>query len=47
MDLLNLFYLLTIFSFICLQGNQEADNKYECPICEYCSEKKICDPVRL
>lgn len=34
-----------VFCYSCLKGNQLADSKYECPICEYCSDNAMCESV--
>ncbi|XP_066138181.1 peroxisome biogenesis factor 2-like isoform X2 [Euwallacea fornicatus] len=36
-----------IFCYICLKGNQAADSKYECPICEYSNPNSLCDEVNV
>lgn len=34
-----------VFCYSCLKGNQLADAKYECPVCEYCSDNVMCEKV--
>ncbi|CAG9859160.1 unnamed protein product [Phyllotreta striolata] len=34
-----------IFCYVCLKGNQVADLKFECPICEHTNLNVVCDRV--
>lgn len=34
-----------VFCYSCLRGNQVADSKYECPVCEYFGKRDICQRV--
>ncbi|CAH0558051.1 unnamed protein product [Brassicogethes aeneus] len=36
-----------IFCYVCLKGNQIADSKYECPVCEHRNPNILCDRVAL
>ncbi|XP_019871762.2 peroxisome biogenesis factor 2 [Aethina tumida] len=36
-----------IFCYVCLKGNQMADSKYECPICEHKNPNILCDRVAV
>ncbi|KAJ3654836.1 hypothetical protein Zmor_013994 [Zophobas morio] len=36
-----------IFCYVCLKGNQAADSKYECPICEHRNPNVLCDRVSV
>lgn len=34
-----------VFCYVCLKGNQAADSKYECPLCEHRNPNILCDKV--
>ncbi|ENN81557.1 peroxisome biogenesis factor 2 [Dendroctonus ponderosae] len=34
-----------IYCYVCLKGNQTADPKYQCSICEHSNANILCDPV--
>lgn len=34
-----------IFCYICLKGNQTADSRYECPVCEHSNPNLMCERV--
>jgi peroxin-2 len=36
-----------IFCYVCLKGNQTADSKYECPVCEHRNPNVLCDKVSI
>ncbi|XP_050309514.1 peroxisome biogenesis factor 2 [Anthonomus grandis grandis] len=36
-----------IFCYVCLKGNQTADPKYECPVCEHRNQNILCDKVNM
>ncbi|CAH1105099.1 unnamed protein product [Psylliodes chrysocephalus] len=36
-----------IFCYVCLKGNQSADPKFECPICEYKNINIVCDRITV
>ncbi|XP_018563190.1 peroxisome biogenesis factor 2 [Anoplophora glabripennis] len=36
-----------IFCYVCLTGNQTADSRYECPLCEHRNPNILCDRVAV
>nr|XP_023017995.1 peroxisome biogenesis factor 2 isoform X1 [Leptinotarsa decemlineata]XP_023017996.1 peroxisome biogenesis factor 2 isoform X2 [Leptinotarsa decemlineata]XP_023017997.1 peroxisome biogenesis factor 2 isoform X3 [Leptinotarsa decemlineata] len=36
-----------IFCYVCLKGNQVADSKFECPVCEHKNPNMLCDRVTV
>ncbi|KAJ8918428.1 hypothetical protein NQ315_008125 [Exocentrus adspersus] len=36
-----------VFCYVCLKGNQVADSRYECPVCEHRNPNILCDRVAV
>ncbi|KAJ8935576.1 hypothetical protein NQ318_000843 [Aromia moschata] len=36
-----------VFCYVCLKGNQAADSKYECPVCDHRNPNSLCDRVAV